>query len=164
MNAMALARRVGALALASVSVGVMLGVPPVEAQTGPIEVELRTADATDALLDGDHDGRIDMGDRVMVRGPLTDPTTGDPRGRSFWDCVAATAIRFDPPRGRWMCTALLRLADGDITLQGLDPAGFGALVFAVTGGTGAYRAALGEADVVDAPNPARTEITIHLEP
>ncbi|MCI0634757.1 MAG: hypothetical protein L0206_12700 [Actinobacteria bacterium] len=72
--------------------------------------------------------------------------------------------RFERQQGAAVCTAMIQLADGDITLQGPDPASFGASVFAVTGGTGLYRNARGEADVVDDPDPGRTEITIHLEP
>jgi hypothetical protein len=154
----------GGLALASVMSVIVLNALPVGAQGEPMRVDLRSADAIHALVDVDDDGRIEMGDRVAVRGPLVEPATGDPRGRSFWDCVAMTRIRFEPPSGRWMCTVLLRLADGDITLQGPDPAGFGASVFAVTGGTGLYQSARGEADVVDAPDPDRTEITINLQP
>jgi hypothetical protein len=102
---------------------------------------------------------------VAVRGPLVDPETGDRVGSAFWDCVAMTrVVSFEPPRGSTVCTALIRLADGEITIQGPDPAGFGASVFAVTGGTALYRNARGEADVVDASDPDRTEITIRLEP
>jgi hypothetical protein len=151
-----------ALTLA-VTVGLLLGPAPVGAQGEPIRVDLRAGDIRVALLDFDRDGRIEMGDRAVVRGPLVDPATGDRVGPSFWECVAMTRIRPELQRGMWVCTALLRLADGDITLQGQDPAGFGASVFAVTGGTGLYRNARGEADVVDAPDPDRTEITIHLE-
>lgn len=81
-----------------------------------------------------------MGDRVAVPGPLVDIAMGDRVGLAFWDCVAMTrAVLPDVRRGSTVCTAMLRLADGDITLQGPDPAGFGASVFAVTGGTGLYR-------------------------
>jgi hypothetical protein len=106
-----------------------------------------------------------MGDRIAVRGPLVDPATGERVGLAFWDCVTMTrVVSFEPPRGSQVCTSLIRLTDGDITIQGPDPGGFGASVFAVTGGTGPYRNARGEADVVDAPDPDRTEITIRLEP
>jgi hypothetical protein len=154
-----------ALTAVVVTGGVSLGTASAGAQGEPIRVDQRFEDVRVARLDFDHDGTIEMGDRVAVRGPLVDPTTGDRVGRAFWDCVAMTRVaRFEPQQGSTVCTALLRLADGDITLLGPDPAGFGASDFAVTGGTGLYRNARGEAGVLDAPDPDRTEITIHLEP
>ena len=107
-----------ALTLGAVTSGVLLGITSVRAQGEPIRVNQRLADARVAGLDFDHDGRIEMGDRVVVRGPLVDPATGDPVGSAFWDCVAMTRIVFEQPKGTWFCRALLRLADGDITLQG----------------------------------------------
>ena len=61
-----------------------------------------------------------------------------------------------------MCTHVLELPDGHLNLQGKDPSGLGSHVFAVTGGTGLYRNARGEADEVD--TDIAEEITIHLEP
>ena len=70
-------------------------------------------------------------------------------------------VSFEPPRGSQVCTGLIRLTDGDITIHGPDPGGPG---LRRDGGTGLHRNARGEADVVDAPDPDRTEITIQLEP
>jgi hypothetical protein len=152
------------LTVGAVTSEVLLGTAPVGAQGEPIRLDQRFGDVRVTRLDFDHDGRIEMGDRIAVRGRLVDPATGDEVGLAFWDCVAMTrVVRFEAQRGATVCTALFELAGGDITLQGPDPAGFGASVFAVTGGTGLYRNAGGEADVVDAPNPDRTEITIQLE-
>lgn len=153
------------LVLGAMTGGLLVGITSVGAQEQPIRVDQRFRDVRVARLDFDHDGIIEMGDRVAVAGPLVDPATGDRVGSAFWDCVAVTrVVRFELQRGSTVCSALFRLADGDISLRGPDPAGFGASVFAVTGGTGLYRSARGEADVVDAPDPDRTEITIQLEP
>jgi hypothetical protein len=76
-----------------------------------------------------------------------------------------TRIVVEQSRGTWICTYVLTLADGHIIVQGKDPAGLRGgtpYVLAVTGGTGLYRNARGEADAVDVEE--RTEITIHLEP
>ena len=56
----------------------------------------------------------------------------------------------------------LRLARGQITLQGRDPAGPGSYALAVTGGTGRFRDARGQAAMEDFPN--RTEFAVQLEP
>jgi hypothetical protein len=60
-------------------------------------------------------------------------------------------------RGREVdCTGLMRLADGDITLQGSgDP-------LAVTGGTGAYAGARGIAEGHD--QDGRTDLTLTFMP
>lgn len=152
------------LVLGAVTSGVLLAAS-VGAQAEPIRVDIRAGDGRVTILDVDGDGRFDQGDRVVFRVPLRDPETGDRVGRAFGECVAMTrVVRPELQRGTWVCTYLLRLADGDITLRGPDPAGYGASVFAVMGGTGLYRNARGEADFVDAPDPDRTEITIRLEP
>jgi hypothetical protein len=135
------------------------------AQGEPIRVDQRFGDLRFERLDYDHDGTNEMGDRVAVRGPLADPFSGERVGLAFWDCVTMTrVVSFEPPPGLAGLHGSDPLTDGDITIQGTDPGGYGASVFALTGGTGLYRNARGEADVVDAPGPDRTEITIQLEP
>jgi hypothetical protein len=51
--------------------------------------------------------------------------------------------------GLYHCTYLLHFADGDLTLEGLDPPGPGSSNFVVTGGDGAYRGATGDAVFTD---------------
>jgi hypothetical protein len=157
-----------AMALGVVTSAVLLGTATVGAGAqgeGVIRAVQRSNDVRSAFLDFDHDGTIDRGDRFASRGPLLAPATGERIGLANWDCVTMTRVaRPELQRGKFVCTTLLQLANGAITLQGPDPAGFGASVFAVTGGTGLYRTARGQASVVDAPDPDRTVITIHLEP
>jgi hypothetical protein len=62
--------------------------------------------------------------------------------------------------GLWDCAYLLKLADGTILLQGLDPHGPGSSPFAVTGGTGAYRDARGDAVFTDSPTTTDMQISL----
>ena len=77
--------------------------------------------------------------------------------------VVMIEISDDPvegPGGLYRCTSVLRLADGDITIGGLDPHGPGVYTFAVLGGTGAYAGATGEATLTDTSSGA--DIVIDL--
>jgi hypothetical protein len=130
-----------------------------------VEIRVDLTGGRVALVDLDGDGRIDTGDRFTGRSPVIDPASGESVGRAFSECIATTRVVVEQSKGTWVCTHVLALADGHITLQGEDPAGLregAAYVLAVTGGTGLYRNALGEADAVDLED--RTELTIHLEP
>jgi hypothetical protein len=64
------------------------------------------------------------------------------------------------PGGLYWCTYLLKLADGHLTLGGLDARGPGLSSFAVLGGTGAYAGASGEATLTDSSEG--TEFVIDL--
>ena len=149
-----------ALTLGAMSGGVLIGIISAGAQAEPILVDLTAGRAT--FLDFGGDGNIERGDRLTGRSPVVDPTSGDRVGISFGDCIAMTRIVVEQSKGAWVCTHVLALADGHIILQGEDPAGPGPYVLAVTGGTGPYKDARGEAEAVDVED--RTEITIHLEP
>jgi hypothetical protein len=147
-----------AVSLGAVTSGVLLGVTSVGAQA---EIRVGLTGGRVAFVDLDRDGRIDTGDRVTGRSLVADLATGERVGREFADCVAMTRIVVEQQKGTWVCTHVLALADGHIILQGEDPAGVGSNVLAVTGGTGLYKDARGQADQVDTD---RTEFTIHLEP
>lgn len=62
--------------------------------------------------------------------------------------------------GLYICTYTLRLEDGHLVLQGLDPSGAGASTFAVLGGTGSHESARGVATLID--SSAGTEFAIRL--
>jgi hypothetical protein len=68
--------------------------------------------------------------------------------------------------GLYNCTYLLKLADGTITLQGLDPHGPGSSPFAVMGGSGIYKDASGDAVFTDSTTATTTatdmQITLSL--
>jgi hypothetical protein len=92
-----------------------------------------------------------LGDRLAARGPLLDGARTSEVGYAYLDCVVMNQITDDPkgPGGLYWCTAVLRLADGDLTAEGLDPHGPGVYKFAVLGGTGSYAGASGEATLTD---------------
>jgi len=151
---------VSTLIVAGVGAGVMFGVTSAGAQQEPIRVNIPAG--VGKLIDLDHDGRIDLGDRVDGRSRLNDPATGDRMGRVLFECLATSQIVVEQQKGTGLCTYVLEFAEGDLTLQGEDPAGVSTHVFAVTGGTGLYRNARGEAEEVD--TLVAEEITVHLEP
>lgn len=104
-----------------------------------------------------------LGDRLAARGPLLDGSRTSQVGHGYLDCVVMNRITDDPaegPGGLYWCAAVLRLADGNLNLEGLDPHGPGVYTFAVTGGTDAYAGASGEATLTDTDEGA--DIVIHL--
>jgi hypothetical protein len=104
-----------------------------------------------------------LGDRLAARGPLLDAAQTSRVGRSYLDCVVMNKITDDPvegPGGLYWCTYLLKLADGHLTLGGLDAHGSGVSSFAVLGGSGAYADASGEATLTDTSEG--TEFVIDL--
>ena len=110
-----------------------------------------------AFLDQNRPG-LRLGDSLAARGPLFDPASNQQVGSAHLSCwVARTLIR---NHGLYDCTYLLKLADGTITLQGLDPHGPGSSPFAVTGGTGAYRDARGDAVFTDSETATDMEISL----
>ena len=115
----------------------------------------------DTFLDFDRPG-LRLGDRLAARGVLLDAAQTDRVGRGFLECVVMNKITDDPVEGvggLYWCTYVLRLADGDLTIRGLDPRGPGVATFAVLGGTGAYAGAIGEATLIDTET---TEFIISL--
>jgi hypothetical protein len=102
----------------------------------------------DSLIDVVGGPGLDVGDGVVGRGPVMDGGTGEHAGSVYFECTVMRKIRSDD-EGLWRCSYHLRLADGAIVLQGLDPRGLGASTFAVLGGTKAYAAASGDAVFTD---------------
>jgi hypothetical protein len=104
-------------------------------------------------------GGFDLGDGVAVRAPLVDPASGENAGSVYFECTVMRKI-VSPDQGLWRCSYHLRLADGAIILQGLDPRGVGASTFAVLGGTNAYRSASGDAVFTDSVDGTDIVITL----
>ena len=103
------------------------------------------------LLDLDRPG-LRLGDRLAARGPLVDASQTSRVGRAYLECVVMNEITDDPiegPGGLYRCTYVLKLAEGNLTIDGLDPHCPGVYTFAVLGGTGAYAGATGEATLTD---------------
>jgi hypothetical protein len=115
-----------------------------------------------AFFDANRDG-LRLGDRIASRGPLVDESQTDRVGTAYHQCLVHKRI-IDPDRGLWNCNYVLKLADGDIVLQGLDPRGPGEYEMAVLGGTGAYAGASGDATFTDVGTDASayTDMVIRL--
>ena len=76
----------------------------------------------------------------------------------YFECTVMRRIGLE--EGLWRCSYLLRLAEGAIVLEGLDPRGMGASTFAVLGGTKAYRGASGDAVLTDSTEGTDIVITL----
>ena len=90
---------------------------------------------------------------------MVDPASGESAGTAYLECTVMRKIRSDD-QGLRRCSYHLKLADGRIVLQGLDPRGAGASTFAVLGGTKTYRGASGDAVFTD--SDLGTDIVITL--
>jgi len=101
----------------------------------------------------------ELGDELVARGALVDPESGESAGTAYLECTVVRKIRSDD-QGLRRCSYHLKLADGGIVLQGLDPRGAGASTFAVLGGTKTYRGASGDAVFTD--SDLGTDIVITL--
>ena len=102
---------------------------------------------------------FELGDELVARGPIVDPASGESAGTAYLECTVVRKIRSDD-QGLRRCSYHLKLADGGIVLQGLDPRGAGASTFAVLGGTKTYRGASGDAVFTD--SDLGTDIVITL--
>jgi len=93
-----------------------------------------------------------VGTRFVFSSGVYD-TDGNRIGHDGADCVQVN------PDGTFHCVISVQLPQGEISVAGL--ANGPDNVFAVTGGTGAYRNARGEARAIDT-EPGRAEVTIRL--
>jgi hypothetical protein len=126
------------------------------------QLHVRATTRQFALVDPGHDGP-GVGDLLVESDDLT--IGGKPSGESGSTCSFVAAV----PGSSLTCNSIvtLSLPAGQLTLQGLFTGPFGppttplALSYAVTGGTGAYTAAQGTADVIDNPGGVETyDITL----
>ena len=108
------------------------------------------------LLDFDHDG-MGFGDRLLARGPIT-RAEGRRIGTGYGDCAVVSEVL---EGGKWWCRYVLDLPNGQITTEGLDPRGVSDTIFSITGGTGDYRDARGQAEFVD--SESQTDVYIDLD-
>ena len=126
---------------------------------GDIHVVVPFDSGTERFVDLDDDGLRELGDRVEFRAKLFDATATDEQvGWAFGTCLVERRIT-PGVSGLWRCTYLLKLAEGTITLDGLDPAGPGVYELGVTGGTGAYSVPNGEATFTDTNTSTDMQIT-----
>jgi hypothetical protein len=148
------------IGLVGITVGVWLSQQPARALTD-VHV-LSQGPGKHTFLNFERPG-LRLGDRLAARGTLFDAAGTDQVGRAYLDCVVMNKITDDPaegPGGLYWCTYILRLTEGDLTIEGLDPHGPGVYAFAVVGGTGVYAGAAGEATLTDGAEG--TDIVIDL--
>jgi hypothetical protein len=102
-----------------------------------------------------------LGDRLIFTSDLFF-VDGQPAGRDGADCVIVRIDPSAPPAEQQVvqCVVTVQLSDGEITSQGLAQGTEN--TFAITGGTGAYRTARGEALVKDVVPLQEANITITL--
>jgi hypothetical protein len=146
---------VGVVAAAAGAVAVVF---PTGASAKPT-FTLYQHDTDQARLDLGTPGR-GVGDQYIFGGDLTDRRGGTKLGRSAGDCASSS---FD----EMLCAAALRLADGQITFEGLivvaDLAGSRPVDFAITGGTGRYQHARGTVTITIVPGlPGDANVVVDL--
>lgn len=110
----------------------------------------------DQFFDFDGDGP-GLGDRLAAVGPLLDQSQTERLGTAYQDCLIVSRVL---EGGTFDCSYVLKFKDGDITTHGIDPQGPSDVLFSVTGGTGAFRGASGQARHIDTDV---TDIIIDLD-
>jgi allene oxide cyclase-like protein len=124
---------------------------------GTIHVVLPSTGGHVQFFDFAGDG-LTLGDRLDVVTPMVNEDQTERVGTAYFDCwLGAATLQTGNP---YDCTYVLRFHDGNITMQGLDPHGTSDVLFAITGGTGAYAGATGQAQHVD--SETQTDIYIDL--
>jgi hypothetical protein len=102
-----------------------------------------------------------VGDRLIFSADLFDHQDHNV-GRDGADCVVVRIGRSRPPAAEQVvqCMVTVQLAVGQITFQGLAQGTENR--FAVTGGTGTYRRARGEAQIIDRVPLSEADVTIKV--
>jgi hypothetical protein len=140
----------GVLALPVAGVGVAsAGTGAQDTMRGHVIALVERADAVNFLP---APSGAPIGDRLVFSSHLYDEH-GNSVGRDGADCTTTNTD------GSAECTISVALADGELTFQGLARGTDN--TFAVTGGTGSYRNARGEARAVDV-QPGQANLTITL--
>jgi hypothetical protein len=125
---------------------------------GDVHVLIPVGTGRTSFIDVVRGPGLQIGDGLAARGPLVDTQGGGPAGSVYFECTVMRRIGLE--EGLWRCSYHLRLADGAIVLQGLDPRGMGSSTFAVVGGTKAYRGASGDAVFTDSTEGTDIVITL----
>jgi hypothetical protein len=135
------------LVVLAVGIGAMVGVTPASGQRS---IHVISGPGARVNFVDYHDDGLNMGDYLAARGPLLDPADRSRVGWTSSQCFVVEHV--EPARnvGLYQCRYLLKLEDGNILIEGLDPHGPSKTVFAVVGGTGVYENARGQAILTDA--------------
>jgi hypothetical protein len=125
--------------------------------SGQAEIHVLIPAGGDGVVVGGYG--FELGDELAGHAALVDAASGESAGTAYLECTVMRKIRSDD-QGLRRCSYHLKLTDGGIVLQGLDPRGAGASTFAVLGGTKTYRGASGDAVFTD--SDLGTDIVITL--
>jgi hypothetical protein len=152
-------RRIGKGSMLVVGIMLAIGVVALgsDRASGQTEIHVLIPTGGDGVVVGG--SLVELGDELAGHAALVDPVSGESAGTAYLECAVMRKIRSDH-QGLRRCSYHLKLADGGIVLQGLDPRGAGASTFAVLGGTKTYRGASGEAVFTD--SDLGTDIVITL--
>ena len=154
---LALAAIVAAAGAATVGVGLaQAGEASAPRKSGAIHLVIPTTGPQVKFNDFDHNG-LTLGDTLTVVSPLFDRSQSRRMGTAYGECIVAGRRLLQGTL--YDCTYVLKLKHGTITTQGLDPHGRSDVFFAITGGTGAYAEARGQAEYIDT---SVTDIIIKL--
>lgn len=121
---------------------------PKEPAAEPTTLEF-TLDVENGDYDQTGSGKDEVGDHYYSAMTMLDD--GEVAGRALLDCMA-----FDPTYGGQMCSGVLLLDGGTLSIQNagehepIEGVDYGEESFAVTGGTGEYAGATGEMTVGEA--------------
>jgi len=148
----------GVLAMATVGVAMAQGGQPGRiGNDDVIHVVLSPTGGHTQFLDFNNDG-LGFADRLDAVGPILTEDQTERVGTAYLDCwIGNKGYQDGSPL---VCTHVLKLKDGTITTEGVDPHGPSDVLFSVTGGTGAYEGASGQARYIDT---TRTDIVIELD-
>ncbi len=147
-----------ALPAATVGIAVAQGRHQVSPRSDEvIHVVLPSTGGHIQFLDFEHDG-LGFGDQLVSVGPILHEDQNERVGTYYGTCwIGSKRYHDGSPLD---CTYVLKFADGNITTQGLDPHGPSDVFFSVTGGTGAYDGANGQAEYIDT---TQTDVIISLD-
>lgn len=141
---------------ATVGVGLaQAGEASTPTKTGVIHLVIPTTGQV-KFNDFDHNG-LTLGDTLTVVSPLFELSQSRRMGTAYGECIVAGRRLLEGTP--YDCTYVLKLKRGTITTHGLDPHGVSDVFFAITGGTGAYAEATGQAEYIDT---SVTDIIIKL--
>ena len=120
-------------------------------------LQVTSVTAQEAFLDAAPADELSLGDSYVFSENLFKGSKqiGDAGG----ECIT---VRIDGEAGVAKCSETFRLPEGQITAEGLVDFGATEFTWAITGGSGAYRSARGEVNVVETNNGQNGAFTFRI--